>query len=513
MSGEPLLNNQNEMFNRAHEMQLMEKKKFMEDYGKELAQETDKRIREETNNKQQEKYYELLQAMNKKKEADMLNQQTLATKKNMQNLLAQEYENAMRLRKMQKEDERFQNLRAGKASVTKAQLELDYLRKAENDKKHMIKQILTSEKNAYDDRKKMQNQTQIMDVAESRKLLEDSELQARFKDYQNSQKYNHFNRFQEQVNQNYREQVFKPQLEKESKLNSIISKQEQDMKKRLEMDAQNRENAQKYWRMSNRATIEMQIKDKQSGRKVGETEFEVDMIKRLQHERNVNDVEFYEKFKKKQEQNQYKDMLDTQVKVSKQRRMYGNMTGVEKSLNKDDLVAWKNYDHTTYALIPGLNSSKKPISNKVIQDKVNHKRDRSFDEELHRMNQFGFTRDVTLARDPAYISHVAQSTRKLPPSHSLEPRRDLSVSRNSQNRSMAQVDYNSYSPSQPKDLNKSHAIPSREAPNRSLLRSGHRKYPNHHLYSNYNPISGAFYQTETISNPSIFKNAGSNIIN
>jgi murein tripeptide amidase MpaA len=39
--------------------------------------------------------------------------------------------------------------------------------------------------------------------------------------------------------------------------------------------------------------------------------------------------------------------------------MYGNMTNVEKNMNKDDLVAWKNYDNNQYSLIPGVTSQKK----------------------------------------------------------------------------------------------------------------------------------------------------------
>jgi len=38
--------------------------------------------------------------------------------------------------------------------------------------------------------------------------------------------------------------------------------------------------------------------------------------------------------------------------------MYGNMTHVEKALNRPDLEAYKNYDNNQYALIPGVNSIK-----------------------------------------------------------------------------------------------------------------------------------------------------------
>ena len=496
-----VIKNQNEMFGRIAQQQIMDKKKNMEQYGKELTTESDNRVNEEKYNLNQEKQFDRVQSLNKQRESDMLNQQSMNTKKNIQSLLANDYENAMRLKQSQRDDERRHNLMAGQMSVNKAQHELDYLTKAENDKKRMIKQILTSEKNAYDTRKNMNNQTQIMDVEENKKLMAQSEFQHRNRDYQDSVKYNNFNKFQDKINQNYREHVFKPEHEKASKFRQIINKQEEEAKKRLDTDAHNRENAQRYWRMSNRAGIEKQIRDKMNGTKVGETEFNVDMRNRLQHETDVKDVEHFEKFTKKAEQNQYKDMLDTQVRGSKQRRMYGNMTGVEKSLNKDDLVAWKNYDHNTYALIPGLNSSKKPIPNKLLLDKNAHKRDRSYDEELHRMNQFGFTRDVTLARDPSYSEKMAKSSRKFPESQSVGPSRTQNGSRASHNRSHVEADYSNQQ-----------KVMTGESPSRSKLQSGHRMYKYHHLYSNYNPINGSFYQTENPHNTSVFSKAGTNML-
>ena len=34
--------------------------------------------------------------------------------------------------------------------------------------------------------------------------------------------------------------------------------------------------------------------------------------------------------------------------------MYGNMSSVEKALNKNEMEAYKNYDARQYSLIPGL---------------------------------------------------------------------------------------------------------------------------------------------------------------
>jgi hypothetical protein len=42
--------------------------------------------------------------------------------------------------------------------------------------------------------------------------------------------------------------------------------------------------------------------------------------------------------------------------LKKTLKAYGNMSAAEKQINKDDLLAYKNYDSTNYAMIPGLNN-------------------------------------------------------------------------------------------------------------------------------------------------------------
>ena len=45
--------------------------------------------------------------------------------------------------------------------------------------------------------------------------------------------------------------------------------------------------------------------------------------------------------------------------IRNQLRANGNMTNVEKQMNKDDLVAYKNYDNNQYSLVPGISTDKK----------------------------------------------------------------------------------------------------------------------------------------------------------
>ena len=66
----------------------------------------------------------------------------------------------------------------------------------------------------------------------------------------------------------------------------------------------------------------------------------------------------YEDFARKKNKENYKKMLDEQINIKNQFKMYGNMTSVEKALNRPELEAYKNYDNNQYCLIPGLNHNK-----------------------------------------------------------------------------------------------------------------------------------------------------------
>lgn len=45
------------------------------------------------------------------------------------------------------------------------------------------------------------------------------------------------------------------------------------------------------------------------------------------------------------------------------------MTDVEKKLNREDLIAFKNYDNNQYAMIPGINNQKRFNDNNAYQSK------------------------------------------------------------------------------------------------------------------------------------------------
>ena len=46
------------------------------------------------------------------------------------------------------------------------------------------------------------------------------------------------------------------------------------------------------------------------------------------------------------------------MEVKQNFKMYGNMSSIEKALNKNDLKAYKNFDQRQFSLVPGIQHSK-----------------------------------------------------------------------------------------------------------------------------------------------------------
>jgi hypothetical protein len=85
----------------------------------------------------------------------------------------------------------------------------------------------------------------------------------------------------------------------------------------------------------------------------------------------------------KQKKLSYKEMLDNQINVRNQLRLYGNMTSVEKQMNKQDLEAYKNYRAQYNSLIPGINNMKTMVMNGAATS-------RKPDDKLQRLDKHGY---------------------------------------------------------------------------------------------------------------------------
>ncbi len=111
----------------------------------------------------------------------------------------------------------------------------------------------------------------------------------------------------------------------------------------------------------------------------------------------------------------YKKQLDSQMNMKKNQTLYGNMTGVEKQMNKDEIVAYKNFEAGHYNMIPGINS--KPIKPTQFHEleKVNEHHDWDIDEDRHRLEKYGLTRDFTKDIKGSHIDAHQTSMGQLAP--------------------------------------------------------------------------------------------------
>ena len=55
----------------------------------------------------------------------------------------------------------------------------------------------------------------------------------------------------------------------------------------------------------------------------------------------------------------YRNSLNEQINVRLGMKAYGNMTNVEKELNKEELNAYKKFDNQEVSMLPGTVSSKR----------------------------------------------------------------------------------------------------------------------------------------------------------
>lgn len=85
----------------------------------------------------------------------------------------------------------------------------------------------------------------------------------------------------------------------------------------------------------------------------------------------------------KQNQIRYKDDLDKQRQVRNAMNAYGNMTAEEKRMNKQDLTAYKTYEQTNHAMMPGGKASSELI-NKVDSPSAKRSPKKTIDEKVEQ---------------------------------------------------------------------------------------------------------------------------------
>jgi hypothetical protein len=225
-------------------------------------------------------------------------------------------------------------------------------------------------------------------VRESRKLMDDYAQ----KQINNEQDYrNKFTKFDENLQKrmkDYNHFVMKPNLEKESNLSQIQRKNMDEYNRKLAEDERKQDEARKMQLINTHNTIKTQMQEKSKMKNLGNELGQIEVQKTSDRIYEINSFDQMLKEDRKKRQEMYKQMLNSQIQYKNGIKAFGNMTQVEKKLNKDDLYAYKVYNNNQYALIPGINNEKRFLQ----RDNPKPKKATNYEDQQRLLENYGYGR-------------------------------------------------------------------------------------------------------------------------
>ena len=91
-----------------------------------------------------------------------------------------------------------------------------------------------------------------------------------------------------------------------------------------------------------------------------------------------------------EQQAKFREGLDSQIEEQKLYRLGGNMTQAEKSLNRQDLLAYKHKDECNYAMLPGISPKKNFMDPEKYPEITKAKTKLTYHDKQERLKHYGF---------------------------------------------------------------------------------------------------------------------------
>lgn len=440
---------------------------------------------------------ERMTELQKQQQADLLERQMQDNKRMLQNHLANDYGNASKMKQMDKYNDKANSISADKAAIDRARQEMNFINSTEAKKKEYIQQMFRNEKKLYELSQENEKKKQMNMLREDQNSIDYSIKNQYDREAIYKSRYKHFNKFQDLAAQNYTKNVLSPELAKNSKIDSIVRKQMDERNKKLEDMERYKATFYDNWKQNTKKTIVGQMNHSVDLGRDSQFKHDYERKERFEKQNAIDLVEQMERDQRKSLQSKYKEMLDSQRKIKSEYRGYGNMSNVEKSLNRNDLLAWKNFDYTTYAMIPGFNSNTLNLSNKVIEDRSKKIKVRDLDKETQKLkiyhtnlnhvkNQFAGSSYPPPSNDynmPQYTTpgHKKNNSYDREVHSNSEPRRQIGNQDKVRNMSLDNIKMGSG----------------------TMYRANHPKYTKHHLYTSLDPISGILHDDRSITGRSL----------
>lgn len=225
-------------------------------------------------------------------------------------------------------------------------------------------------------------------VRESRKLMDDYAQ----KEMNNEQNYrNKFTKFDENLQKrmsDYNNFVMKPNMEKETNLYQIQRKNIDDYNRKKADEERKQDVTRKMQLIDTHNTIKSQMQEKNKIKRLGDELGQIEVQKTSDRIYEINSFDQMLKEDQKKRQEMYKQMLNSQIQYKNGIKAFGNMTQVEKKMNKDDLYAYKVYNNNQHALIPGINNEKRFLK----RDNPKPKKSANYEDQQRLLENYGYGR-------------------------------------------------------------------------------------------------------------------------
>ena len=338
----------------------------------------------------------------KKQETDFIHQGLKDRQKEEKYMLGQIYQNQISQARQLRDNEKAVEKELERVQIERMKgIDPDAYNKLKKKAyRHELKQELDQKNKLKQYDKAMREQS----MRENRKLMDDYARReiSNEQDYRN--KFINFDNNMMKRMKDYNNHVMKPHLQKEANKSMIESKNINEYNKRLENDEMNQFNRRKMQIMETSLEQKNQMFEKA---KNSNLQAQIGQLENDRTNERIFEISSFDnmlKEDKKKRQEMYRQMLNSQIQYNNGLKAFGNMTRVEKEMNKDDLKAYKRHDNTQYGLIPGINNEKRyPKESSAKKDQL------SYDEQQRRLEAYGYGRYLKKAPTQFSIDNLNSS--------------------------------------------------------------------------------------------------------
>jgi len=323
---------------------------------------------------------------NKKQETDFMHQGLKDRQKEEKVMLGQIYQNQINQAKQIKDNEKAMEKELERVQIEKMQaIDPDAYNKL---KKKAYQNEIRQELDQKNKLKQYDNAMREQSVRESRKLIDEYAKKEMLNEQGYRSKFTSFDKNMEKRLKDYNSFVMKPQLEKESNQSMIERRNINEYNKKLEEDEKRQMMKRQMQIMDTSNEIKNQMNEKNKIKQLNNQLGQIEGERTSGRIFEINTFDQMLKEDKKKRQEMYRQMLSSQIQYNNGLKSFGNMTSVEKAMNKDDLSAYKRYDNTQYGMIPGINTQKKYPKTNTAQPK----KQTTYDEQQRRLETYGYGR-------------------------------------------------------------------------------------------------------------------------